>query len=34
MFGLGITEITLIVVAIAVIYFLYWKTRNKNNKVD
>lgn len=30
MFGLGIPEITLIVVAAAVIYFLYWK--NKGGK--
>jgi len=31
MFGLGITEITLIIVVIAVIYFFYWK--HKSNKV-
>lgn len=33
MFGLGITEISMIVVAVAVIYFLYWKNRNRKPKV-
>lgn len=31
MFGLGVTEITIILVAAVVIYFFYWKSRK--NKV-
>lgn len=27
MFGLGITEIVVIILAVAVIYFLFWKNR-------
>lgn len=27
MFGLGITEIAMILVAVGVIYFLFWKSR-------
>lgn len=31
MLGLGTTEIVMIVVAVAVIYFLYWKNRSKKS---
>ena len=34
MFGLGIPEITLILVAAAIIYFLYWKSRKNKASIS